>query len=453
MSPPDPPRLLEPLFSTDRMRAILGDRGALQGMLDFEAALARAEARQGIIPEAAATAIAAQCKAETFDMAELAYGAALAGNLAIPMVKTLTALVARTDRDAAQFVHWGATSQDAIDTGLVLRLRDGLNLIESDLAHLADTLAQLAAAHASTLLVGRTLMQQAAPITFGLKAAGWLSALNRHRERLRELRPRLLVLQFGGAAGALASFGDQGIAVASALAEELSLTLPDLPWHGHRDRIAEVATTLGLLVGALGKVMRDISLMMQTEVGEAFEPAGPGRGGSSSMPHKRNPISSAVVLAAALRVPALVSVMLTAMVQEHERGLGGWHAEWETLPEICMLTAGALAHLIQVMDGLEIDVARMRENLDHTGGLILSEAVTLALAKHLGRPEARELIEEAIGRARDEGRALRDMLGDEPRVTEYLSVRDLDQLLDPRNYLGSTEQLVGRVLATHAADR
>ena len=451
MSPPSMPRLLEPLFSTDRMRHVLADRGRLQAMLDFEAALARAEARMDVIPASAATAIAAQCRTEFYDMAAMAEEVTIAGNLAIPMVKALTALVAPTDQQAAGFVHWGATSQDAIDTGLVLQLREVLTVIQEDLARLAAGLARLAATHARTPLAGRTWMQQAAPVTFGLKAAGWLDAIGRHRARLGETRARVLTLQFGGAAGTLAALGSQGMAVASALAEDLSLTLPDLPWHAQRDRVAEVATTLGLLVGTLGKVARDLSLLMQTEVGEAFEPAGLGRGGSSSMPHKRNPVGSVVVLAAALRVPPLVATMLTAMGQEHERGLGGWHAEWETLPEICLLTSGALAHLIQIAEGLEIDAARMRANLDQTQGLVMSEAVTMALARHFGRTTARRLVEEAIGRARQSGQGLRDSLESEPQVAAHFSSVDLDQMFEPLNYLGCAELFVARALATHAA--
>ena len=319
-----------------------------------------------MIPKAAAPAIEARCQANLFDFEALARAAALSGNTAIPMVKALTALVGKKDRHAAGYVHWGATSQDAMDTGLVLQLRNAFELIDADLARLADALARLAKKHKRTPMAGRTWLQQALPVTLGLKAAGALSSVERHRARLHELRARVLVIQFGGAAGTLASLGNRGLDIAKALAAELKLGVPDIPWHAHRDRVAEVATTLGLLVGTLGKIARDVSLLMQTEISEAFEPAAPGRGGSSTLPHKRNPVGCAVVLAAATKVPALVSVMLAAMVQEHERGLGNWHAEWETLPEICMLSAGALEQLTQVIEGLEIDTARMRRNLDVT---------------------------------------------------------------------------------------
>jgi 3-carboxy-cis,cis-muconate cycloisomerase len=438
--------LLDRLFTTPGMRANFSDRGRLQGMLDVEAALARAEARVGVVPGAAATAIVAQCRAELFDRKTLAEGTALAGNPAIPLVKALTALVAAQDQEAARFVHYAATSQDVMDTGLVLQLRAALDLLDADLDRLATALAQLAGAHRDLPLAGRTWLQQALPITFGLKAASWLSAIERHQERLRELRPRLLVVQFGGAAGTLAALGERGLEVADALAAELELGLPDLPWHAERDRVAEVATSLGLLIGTLGKLARDVSLLMQTEVGEAFEPVGQGRGGSSTMPHKRNPVSAAVALAAATKVPGLVSVMLAAMVQEHERGLGGWHAEWETLPEICLLSAGALAQMVQVMEGLELDPARMRANLDATHGLILAEAVAMALGRHIGRPAAHKVVEEASHRAVAQGRHLREVLAEDPRVQPYLTGEDLARLFDPGAYLGVAGQLVDRVL-------
>ena len=278
--------------------------------------------------------------------------------------------------------------------------------------------------------------------------AGALSAVERHLVRLRELRARVLVIQFGGAAGTLASLGGRGLDIAKALAAELKLGDPDIAWHAQRDRVAEVATTLGLLVGTLGKIAHDVSLLMQTEVGEAYEPAVLGRGGSSTMPHKRNPVGCAVVLAAATKVPALVSVMLVAMMQEHERGLGNWHAEWETLPEICLLSGGALGQVVQVIEGLEIDTVRMRHNLDATHGLILAEAVAAALAPQLGREAAHGLIEEACSRAIGQNKPLRDVLAKDARVGKLLTATDLDRLLDPENYLGVAEQFVERVLAT-----
>lgn len=453
MSSHNAPGMLDALFRTNAVREIFSDRARLQGMLDFEAALARATARAGLIPAAAVADIESQCRADLFDFGALARGAEQAGNTAIPMVRALTALVEGRNREAARYVHWGATSQDAMDTGLVLQLRSALDIVEADLSRLSASLAKLALRHRRTPAAGRTWLQQAAPMTFGLKVAGWLSAMGRHRQRLRELRPRLLALQFGGAIGTLAATGSRGLDVAAALAADLELELPDMPWHAQRDRVAEVATVLGLLVGSLGKIARDVSLLMQTEIGEAFEPAAQGRGGSSSMPHKRNPVSAAVVLAAATRVPALVSVMLSAMVQEHERGLGNWHAEWETLPEICMLSAGALAHMADVIEGLETDAVRMRGNLEMSRGLILAEAVSLTLATKIGKAAAHELVEGACRLAVEQHQHLRDVLGKDSRVTAHLSIADLDRLLDSENYLGLAEQLVDRVLAAHAGKK
>ena len=445
-------RLFDPLFTTERMREIFSDHGRVQSMLDFEAALARGQASAGVIPAAAAAAIEAQCRAELFDVEALAAATTQAGNSAIPLVKALTALVAAADADAARYVHRGATSQDAMDTGLVLQVRSALNANDADLERLSAALAALAETHASTALAGRTWLQQGPPVTLGLKAAGFLSAIERHRERLAELRSRVLTLQFGGAVGTLAASGERGLDVATALGRELGLAVPDVPWHTQRDRVAEVATTLGLLVGTLGKLARDVSLLMQTEVGEASEPFAAGRGGSSTMPHKRNPVSSAVILAAAARVPALVSVMLSAMVQEHERGLGGWHAEWETLPDICTLTAGALAQAIAIVEGLQIDPARMAANLDLTHGLILAEAVAMALGEQVGKARAHAIVEEASAQAISGRRPLGDVLAADARVAAHLSARDLERLLDPRNYLGLAKRLIGRALAARRGE-
>jgi 3-carboxy-cis,cis-muconate cycloisomerase len=438
--------LLDHLFRSDDVEKIFSDRACLQGMLDFEAALARAEARIGVIPSSPAAAIATKCTAELFDVAAVSHGAKLAGNIAIPLVKALTALVAQSDKEAARYVHWGATSQDVIDTGCVLQLRQALKLIAADLDHLAGGLAELATRHRSTIVVGRTWMQQALPTTFGLIAAGWLDAVNRHRGRLRETERRVAVLQFGGAVGTLAALGSRGQELAKLLAEELQLGLPDVPWHSHRDRMAEVATTLGLCVGTLGKIARDISLHAQTEIGELFEPGGEGRGGSSTMPHKRNPVTSAVVLSAATRVPGLVSTMLSAMVQEEERGLGGWHAEWETLPEIVRLTAGALHQMAEIALHLEIDAARMRQNLETTQGLIYAEAVTMALGEKMGRSAAHQVVEAACGRAQKDKRHLREVLVEDAQVGAYLSSAEIEGLFDPRKYLGAAEAFVDRVV-------
>jgi len=445
--------LLDPLFRSQAVEKVFSNRATLQAMLDFEAALARAEARAGFIPTSAAPAIEAKCRAELFDMTVLARAAANAGNLAIPLVKQLTLLVGRKEKEAARYVHWGATSQDAIDTGRVLQLRQALTLVSSELDLFAVALGELVHKNRTTLVAARTWMQQALPTTFGLKVAGWLDAIDRHRTRLSETEERCLVLQFGGAVGTAAALGARGLDVSTNLAKELQLPLPDIPWHSHRDRMAEIATTLGLCCGTLGKIARDISLHTQTEVGEVFEPSTDGRGGSSSMPHKRNPVTCAVVLSAAVRVPPLVSTMLAAMVQEQERGLGGWQAEWETLPDIVRLTAGALHHLTTTVSDLEIDPERMRQNLDVTHGLIFAEAVTMALAEKMPRSDAHELLQLASKRALSERRELRSVLSQDVILKASLSEAELERLFTPANYLGVADQFIDRVLASTAAHR
>jgi 3-carboxy-cis,cis-muconate cycloisomerase len=439
--------LFDELFSFAELQKILSDESRIQRMLDFEAALANAEAQVGLIPEQAARKIAEHCRVDQFDLSSIARHAAQAGNLAIPLVKSLTEAVAKQDKAAAGFVHRGATSQDVIDTGLILQLRDALTLLDKHLACLTQTLMALADQHRGTPMVARTWMQQALPTTFGFVVAGWLDAILRHRERLAECRPRVLALQFGGAVGTLAAFGERGPEVAKALAEALQLSLPTVPWHSHRDRVAEVATFLGLLSGSLGKIARDIVLHNQTEVAELFEPAAEGRGGSSTMPHKRNPVTCAVVLQAAARVPGLVSTILCALPQEYERGLGSWHAEWETFPEILRLAGGALHHLTKMLPALEVDREQMRLNLDASHGLIFAEAVSMALANRMGKMPAHANVERAAQKARVENRHLKDILREDPSLRGHLSSADLDNLFDAKNYLGSAETFVQQVLA------
>ena len=435
-------RLTDPMFGSPAVLAAFSDAGTVRAMLDTEAALARAEACCGVIPQQAAQMIAEVCAADPIDADKLANDAVAAGNLAIPFVKQLTAAVALRDADAARYVHWGATSQDIIDTALVLQLMQALHALDNDLSTLGDACADLAAAHRATPMVGRTWLQHALPMTFGLKAAGWLDALRRDRDRLDASRQQARVLQFGGAAGTLASLGDDAPAVAAQFAQALQLELPTLPWHAHRDRLVEVASTLGMLTGTLGKMARDISLMMQTEIAEVSEPAAPGRGGSSTMPHKRNPVGCAAVLTAAVRVPPLVATMLASMTQEHERALGGWQAEWDTLPQIVALAAGALRQMGEVVSGLQVDAARMRANLDITRGLILGEAAMLELGRHIGRLAAHHVVERASRRAVDEGSTLRDALArtlaEDPKHAGLLDDATLDRLADPAHYAGQS---------------
>ncbi|MFA9441414.1 3-carboxy-cis,cis-muconate cycloisomerase [Uliginosibacterium sp. sgz301328] len=438
--------ILAAMFGTREMEAIFSDAGWIGRMLRFEAALARAEAIEAVIPASAVAAIEAQC-ATLPDIATLASAAALAGNPAIPLVKDLTRRVAAVDEPASRYVHWGATSQDAMDTAQVLQLRDALAVLDGQLSTLCTACVALAQAHRNTPMIGRTWLQQALPTTFGVKAAGWLSALVRHRQRLLHVRRNALVLQFGGAAGTLASLGDRGVAVARALGRQLDLPVPDMPWHAHRDRIVEVGAAAGLIVGTLGKIARDVSLMMQTEVGEAFEPAAPGKGGSSTMPHKRNPVGCAVALQAATRAPMLVASLFAGMVQEHERGLGGWQAEWTTLPELMRMTSGAAAHMAEVLQGLEVDTGRMRANLDITCGTVMSEAVAMALGDALGRQVAHELVEHASRQALAEHRPLREVLAGVDAIRAHLSPQRLDELCDPRRYIGVATSFIDEALA------
>ncbi|MDQ2916242.1 MAG: 3-carboxy-cis,cis-muconate cycloisomerase [Pseudomonadota bacterium] len=433
------------------MRAVFSGRARLARMLEFEAALAQAEAGVGVIPRSAANAIEAQCNVDRFDVDAIGKAAWNAGNLAIPLVVALTRNVAGANQDAQGYVHWGATSQDAIDTGLVLQLRDALGLIDADLARLAHSLAAQARRHAGTVLAGRTWLTQALPITLGVKLAATVSALDRHRDRVTSARKHDLVLQFGGAAGTLASLHDKGLAVTQALGQRLALDVPDMPWHTQRDRLCDVASTLGMLTATLGKLARDLSLLAQTEVGEAFEPAAPGRGGSSTMPQKRNPVGASIALAAAVRVPGLVATMLSAAVQEHERGLGDWPAEWETLPQIVMLTAGALEAMAEVVGGLDVDEARMRANLDLTRGQIFAEAVQMALAPKIGRDTAHSLVAGACRRSAAEGIHLRDILHAEPDVSAVLDRNAIDRLFDPAGYLGESDAYIERALVRYPA--
>jgi 3-carboxy-cis,cis-muconate cycloisomerase len=441
--------LFDAYFSAAQMRQIFSDAGRVQGMLDFEACLARAQARTGLIPAQVPAVIEAACQARLYDFDALALAVCGGGNSAIPLVKMLGKQVASQDQEAERYVHLGATSQDVMDTGLVLQLRSALTWLEDALAVLTGRLAEQAERYQALPMPGRTWLQHATPVTLGMKLAGWLGALDRHRQRLRELKPRLLVVQFGGASGTLAALGEQAWPVAEALASELQLGLPEQPWHTHRDRLVEFAAVLGMLAGTLGKMGRDISLLMQTEAAELFEPSAPGKGGSSTMPHKRNPVGAAVLIATATRAPGLVATLLAAMPQEHERSLGLWHAEWDTLPELCCLVSGALEQAIGFAQGMEVDAGRMGRNLQLTQGLVLAEAVSIVLAQRLGRDTAHHLIEQCCKRAVAEQRHLRAVLGADDQVAAQLSPSELDRLLDPAHYLGQAERWVKRAVAEH----
>ncbi|MBA2684200.1 MAG: 3-carboxy-cis,cis-muconate cycloisomerase [Gemmatimonadaceae bacterium] len=431
----------------------LSDDAHVDAMLQVEEALARAQATLGLIPESAADVITDSTREDEYDLDSLAAGAAKAGNLAIPLVQALTANAARRDPVSARYVHWGATSQDIIDTATVLQLRAAVSLVADSLARAADAAAELAERHATTVMAGRTWLQHATPITFGLKAAGWLAALDRVHERVEFALDDAMFLQFGGASGTLGSYDDRGLELTALLADGLALRQTNIPWHAHRDRLADLACALGVAVGTTGKIARDISLLSQTEVAEAFEPAEEGKGGSSAMPQKRNPVGASVVLAASIRVPGLVATMLAAMPNEHERALGGWQAEWETLPQIVHLAGGAARHTAEMLAGLEIDAERMRANIDLTQGVSLAESASMALAEHIGRFDAHRVIGDASRRAIAEHRPLADVLAEAPDVMKHLSREEIARLLTPGNYLGSSATFIADALAAHATYR
>ncbi len=432
-------RLIDSLSSTEELAEVFSDRSVLQAMLQFEVALARVQAGMEIIPLAAAESIAAAADTYDFSLAALSRATLRAGTPGIALVKALTDAVGQRDSAAAGFVHWGATSQDVADTALVLLLRKCWPLIESDLLRIDHALTKLAEKHGDTVMLGRTLLQPAPPVTFGLKAASWLAALRRGQGRLQAAFDDALVLQFGGASGTLAALEKQGSEVAKALASELGLTCPDAPWHTQRDRLAGLISACGVLTGSLGKMARDISLLMETEVGEAFEPGVNGRGGSSTMPHKRNPIGCAITLAAATRMPALVSSYLSAMVQEHERGVGGWQAEWPIAAEVMQTVGIAAACSAEVVEGLTIDKTRMRQNLEATLGTIFSEKAAIILGKKIGRDKAHMLLEQASRKSLIERRPLKEVLAGMPEIAEHLAPEALNTLDRPEDYLGSAE--------------
>ena len=438
--------LFGPIFVPDEIREAVGGRAWLQAMLDAERALAAAEARIGLIPSEAAEAIADCCDVNRFNVGEIGHAGREAGNPVPALVRTLTAAVSERSEDAARHVHQGATSQDIIDTAAMLVSRRVLGLVLAELEGLAAACDRLAGDHRHTPMAGRTLMQQALPTTFGLKAAGWLVSILEARRKLLAVRNEGLAAQLGGAAGTLASLGSSGIEVLRAFADELGLVEPTVPWHTARYRIAELASALSLAAGTVHNIAQDVILMSQTEVGEVSEPSGGGRGGSSTLPHKRNPVGSVIASACARRVYPLAATLQSAMAQEHERAAGAWHSEWETLSDALAVTGGAVASMREALEGLKVHAGRMRENLDITNGLILAERVTTVAAEKIGRMEAHELVQAASRRTVENGTSLRQELADEPGLRDALSEEDLDAALDPAGYLGSAEAFVVRAL-------
>jgi 3-carboxy-cis,cis-muconate cycloisomerase len=431
-------------FGTSEMRELFSDAEYLQFMLDVEAALARVESRLGLIPAAAADTIAAAAKVAKLD---LRYIAASTSKVGYPVVALVKELGRVAGDDAARYIHLGATTQDIIDTATVLQIRSAISLARRDLISNVRALGALAKRYRDTPMAGRTHLQQAVPISFGFKCAVWAAPLLAHLERLDQAASRVLVVQFGGAAGTLAPLGRDGVKVMEALARELNLGAPLAPWHSARDGFAEIASILALVSGSLGKIALDVSLLAQSEVAEVSEPYEAGRGGSSTMPQKRNPISSEYVVAAARGVQALAPLMLTAMIGDHERSTGAWQSERLALPKCFVLTAGALARVRSLAEGLVVDTGRMRANLDADGGLIMAEAVSSALTTAVGRAAAHELVEHASLRAVREHKSLRQTLLDDEKIRAHFSDAEIDRALDPANYLGSAGEFVDRVLA------
>jgi 3-carboxy-cis,cis-muconate cycloisomerase len=411
----------------------IDDRAWLAAILDVERALASALAKAAVIPAEAAEEITRHCSVDNFDVAEIGRLSTGAANPVVPVVRQLSA---RVSGEAGRYVHFGATSQDIMDTAAVLIAHRALEPLLADVSATADTCARLADEHRDTVMIGRTLMQHALPTVFGLKCAGWLVALD---EATANLRRVTLAVQLGGAVGTLAVFSNADIP--ELLAAELELSAPVIPWHTDRTRMAELASALGVLAGVLGKIALDVTLLAQTEVAEVAEANG---GGSSTMPHKRNPVGSVLITAAVRQVPGLVSTMLTAMAQEHERAAGSWHAEWETLTSLLRLVGGATARARDLLAGLQVDRDRMRANVDLTGGLVMAEAVVTRLAPTLGRIEAGDVVSEVCRKAVQTRQPLRDCLIADPQVE--LSEEDIDAALDPAGYLGSASELIDRAL-------
>jgi 3-carboxy-cis,cis-muconate cycloisomerase len=432
------------IFSTAAMRKVFSDENRTQKYLDIEAALARVQARLEIIPAEAAEEIVRNCTLAMIDMDKLRVQTERIG---YPILGVVQQIVAACKDNLGEYCHWGATTQDITDTATVMLIREALALVDDDLRAISGAMADLARRHRDTPMVGRSNLQQAVPLTFGYKIAGLLSAIERHRTRLAELRPRVLVGEFAGAVGTLASIERGALETQAGLMQELGLGQPDIAWHTQRDRIAEVGCFLGMVTGTLGKLATDVKLMMQTEVGEVYEPFAPGRGSSSTMPQKRNPISSCYIHACASVVRQHAAALLDAMIADHERSTGPWEIEWISLPEAFLLSSGALSQARFIAEGLVVDADRMRANLDMTNGLVVSEAVMMGLAPYLGREHAHDLVYDLCRKAIEENRPLLDLLGETAEITRHVDRKELQALCDPAHYLGLSGVMVDRVLA------
>ncbi len=433
-------------FGTPQMRAVFDDRELVRKYVQVEVALAKAQARVGVIPAAAAEEIAAKCNADTLDFDLLRHETEIVGYPILPLVHQIS----KQAGASGGYVHWGATTQDIMDTAVVLQVRDGLDIVQADVKALRAILAGLSKRYRDTPMAGRTHLQQALPVTFGYKCAIWLDMFDRHAERIAQARPRVLVGEFAGAAGTLASLGDKGLAVQKAMMEELGLGVPVSTWHVARDGFAEAVNLLGVITGSLGKIAYDVMIMASNEFGELYEPFVKGRGASSTMPQKRNPISSELMLACAKGVRQQAGLMLDAMVQDLERATGPWHAEWIAIPESFVLAAGALNQAKFMLGGLIVDEKAMARNLDMTKGLIVAEAVMMGLAPHIGRQDAHDVVYDACRVVNEKGGRLADVLNAMPSVSSRLDPKLIEKLTDPANYLGMAPQMVDQVLASSA---
>ena len=437
-------RIFGNIFSTEAMRRVWSDENRTAKYLDIERALAVVQGRLGVIPQDAADEIARNCDIAKIDMDKLR---AQTERIGYPVLGVVSQLNALCKDKLGEYCHWGATTQDITDTATVLQIRESLDLVDSDLAAISAALARLAREHRDTPIVGRSNLQQAIPVTFGYKMATILASVLRHRERLQELRPRVLVGEFGGACGTLASLETNAVETQAGLMRELGLGVPVIAWHTVRDSIAEVGCFLGLVGGTLGKIAMDVKLMMQTEVGEVYEPFAPGRGSSSTMPQKRNPISSCYIHGAVSVVRQHAAALMDAMIADHERSTGPWEIEWIVLPEAFCLTAGALKQTRFVLEGLEVDARKMRANIDITNGLVMSEAVMMGLGPYIGREYAHDLVYDICRDAIRTNRPLLDLLAEHPEISRHLDRAALARLCDPANYLGQAGLMVDRVLA------
>jgi 3-carboxy-cis,cis-muconate cycloisomerase len=440
--------LFRDAFGTPPMREVFSDIALISRYAEVEIALAKAEARCGVIPQEAADSIARLTDVSALDFDLLRQETDTVGYPILPLVHQMV----KQCGEAGRYVHWGATTQDIMDTAVILQVRDGLAIVERDIADLRRILADLSTRYRDTPMAGRTHLQQALPITFGYKTAIWLAMFDRHAERLNQLKPRVLVGEFAGAAGTLASLGDKGLEVQAALCEELGLGVPVSTWHVARDGLAEVVNFFGLVTGSLGKVALDLMILASTEFGEVYEPFVKGRGASSTMPQKRNPISSELMLAACKGVRQHAGLMLDAMVQDLERATGPWHAEWMAIPESFVLTAGALHQAKFALGGLIVDEAKMAENLDLSRGLIVAEAVMMGLAPQIGRQRAHDVVYDACRVVNTRGGTLADALAADPEVSARIDRATIDRLTAPRNYLGLAPEMVDRVLGSVPRD-